>query len=118
MRIVFGIFHVFECAFAEGDMDVLVSATMDIHLDLHGLGKHPAHFGACNLVCWIILGFLQKELGHASPNRQSCLLYLFSCLYVICQNRSQLRSKVVKPHTEVQEQYSIFSVPKSPASAA
>jgi hypothetical protein len=57
-----------------------VSATLDLHLDLDGCGKHHEHFGVCNLGCLSVDGMLQKELGHASPNRPCRVPVPFSML--------------------------------------
>lgn len=51
------------------------------------------------------------------PNRPRQFLCLNTCLYYTCRNRTHLRSKVVKPHTEVQERHSLlYGMLKSPAS--
>lgn len=114
MRIVFGILHVFR-ARTEGVLETC-SAMLVLHLDLNDLGKHHEHFGACNLDCLGVDGMLQKELGHASPNRPRHFLYLSTCLGDTCRNRTYLRSKIVKPHTEVQGGAVLHGIPKSPAS--
>jgi hypothetical protein len=93
-----------------------VSATLVLHLDLDGLGKHHAHFGACNLGGLSVDGMSQKELGRASPNRPRRVLYLSPCLCDTCRNRTHLRSKIVKLHTEVQGGAVFHGMPKSPAS--
>lgn len=74
-----------------------VSETLVLHLDLDGLGKHHEHPRACNLGGLGVNGTLQKELGHASPNRLRHFLYLSTCLRNTCRNRICLRSKIVKP---------------------
>jgi len=95
----------------------ICSATLVLHLDLDGLGKHHEHFGACNLGGLGVDGTLQKELGHASPNRLRRFLCLFPCLCDTCRNRSYLRSKIIEPHTEVQSGAVLHGMPKSPASS-
>jgi hypothetical protein len=102
-------------AHAEGVLEIC-SATLVLHLDLDGLGKHHEHFGACNLGGWGVDGMLQKELGHASPNRLRRFLCLSLCLCDTCRNRTHLRSKIVKLHTEVQNGAVLHGMPKSPAS--
>jgi hypothetical protein len=92
------------------------SATLVLHLDLDGLGKHHEHSGACNFGGLSLDGMLQKELGHASPNRLRRFLCLPLCLYDTCRNRTHMRSKIVKPHTEVQSGAVLHGMPKSPAS--
>ena len=114
LRIVFGFLHVFQ-ARTEGVLEIC-SATLVLHLDLDDLEKHHEHFGACNLRGLGLDGMLQKELGHASPNRQRHFLCLPACLRNTCRNRTYLRSKIVKPHTEVQGDAVLHGMPKSPAS--
>jgi hypothetical protein len=94
----------------------ICSATLDLHLDLDGHGKHHEHFGACNLGGLSVDGMLQKELGHAPPDRPRRVPCLSSCLCDTCRNRTHLRSKIVKPHTEVQGGAVFDGMPKSPAS--
>jgi len=94
----------------------ICSAILVLHLDLDGLEKHHEHFGACNLGGLSVGVMLQKELGHVSPNRSHRFLSLLTCLCNTCRNRTHLRSKIVKPHTEVQSGAVPYGMPKSPAS--
>jgi hypothetical protein len=95
----------------------ICSATLVLHLNLDDLGKHPEHFGACNLDCLGVDETLQKELGHASPDRPRHFLDLSTCLRDTCRNRTHLRSKIVEPHTEVQGGAVLHGMSTSPASA-
>lgn len=61
---------------------------------------------------------LQKELGHASPNRLYQPSCLSICLYNNRRNRTLLRSEIVKPHTEARDRAVSHGMLKSPASAA
>jgi hypothetical protein len=107
----------YTCLYARAE-DVLeiCSATLVLHLDLDDLGKHHEHFGACNLDCLGVDEMLQKELGHASPDRPRHFLYLSTCLRDTCRNRTHLHSKIVKPHTEAQDDAVLHGMLKSPAS--
>lgn len=107
----------YKCLYAraEGVLEIC-SATLVLRLDLDGLEKHHEHFGACNLGGLSVGVMLQKELGHASPNRPRRFLSLLACLCITCRNRTHMRSKIVKPHTEVRGGAVPYGMPKSPAS--
>ncbi|THX85890.1 hypothetical protein D6D04_01657, partial [Aureobasidium pullulans] len=100
------------CSLVQRALDSLAQQQLISTWTWTGLGKHHTRFGACNSG-----GYVVERAWLCFPNRPRQFLCLNTCLYYTCRNRTHLRSKVVKPHTEVQERHSLlYGMLKSPAS--